>query len=306
MPGPPAYEHIDLKKAIIQQLSHPVFAEKGLSVHVLRLDLIHPAISGNKWFKLKNYIEEACRLQKKGVLTFGGAWSNHILATAFACREAGLACAGVIRGEEPAQWSPTLRDAADNGMELYFTDRLSYSRHMLEAEHWQSKWPSYIMVPEGGQGEAGIQGAATIRQLIPPGSYSHIVCAVGTGTTLAGLMMGREPGQSVIGISALKMTGGANNSIATFIQEHTNEDPTLIFDYHFGGYAKTNAELIAFMNMLYTQSQLPTDIVYTGKLLYGVFRLAAADYFPKHGTILVIHSGGLQGNRSLKKGNLIF
>lgn len=305
MPEHLVHEHIDLTKGIIQQLSHPFFAGRDLSLHVLRLDLIHPVISGNKWFKLKNYIAEALKQQKKGILSFGGAWSNHILATAFACREAGLSSTGIIRGEEPPQLSHTLRDAARYGMELRFTGRASYSRHLQEWEQWQASWPDHLIVPEGGQGEAGVAGAATIGQLIPPGQYSHIACAAGTGTMMAGLIRSREPGQLVMGISALKIDPG-NNSIADHIRRHTGEEPILFHDYHFGGYARINAELVQFMNDLYASCQLPTDIVYTGKLLYALFHLAAAGYFPKGGTILAIHSGGLQGNRSLKKDNLIF
>nr|WP_214449173.1 pyridoxal-phosphate dependent enzyme [Flavihumibacter rivuli] len=275
-------------------------------INILRLDRFHPVVSGNKWFKLRYYLEEALQSGKKGLVTFGGAYSNHIVAAAFAAKENGLLSYGIIRGEEPRTLSPTLLEAEGYGMKFLFVSREQYqlkTQQPLFAEFPAADW---TLIPEGGYGEAGIQGAATILDAVSNlEQFSHIAAAVGTGTMLAGLARRSLPLQQLVGISALK--GEDHLTEEVMVHGRINSDRLRIFfDYHFGGYAKHPSSLLDFMNGFYQQTSVPTDIVYTSKLCYGILDLAGKGYFPKGSNILLIHSGGLQGNRSLLKGELIF
>nr|WP_240348274.1 pyridoxal-phosphate dependent enzyme [Longitalea arenae] len=274
---------------------------------VLRLDRIHPVISGNKWFKLKYHIQQAQQQNKKGILSFGGAWSNHLVATALACRQAELESIGIIRGEEPALPSATLQELQEYHMQLRFVSRQAYSDEAALITALQSLYPDYYIVPQGGQSELGVQGAAEILQLAQIKSYSHICCAAGTGTMLAGLVRGSLPHQQVIGICSLKLPEH-DNSIHRFVKQYAGgqQHYTLFYDYHFGGYARKTGELIDFMNAIYETHDLPTDFVYTGKLLFGMMHLAGSGYFEPGSRLLIVHSGGLQGNRSLPAGTLTF
>jgi 1-aminocyclopropane-1-carboxylate deaminase len=299
---------VDLSKAIVQPLASDLLLEKNVTMEVLRLDRIHPVISGNKWFKLRYQIQEALQQQKKGILTFGGAWSNHLVATALACQQAGLASIGIIRGEQPAELSATLQEVQEYSMQLQFIARSVYSDEAAIIPALQEKYPDYYIVPQGGQSHLGVLGAAEIVQLTQIKSYSHVSCATGTGTMLAGLVHAALPHQQVIGICSLKMPATANNSLNTFVKPYAanGKHYTIFYDYHFGGYARKTSELISFMNTIYQKHDLPTDFVYTGKLLFGLMQLVQTNYFQPGSRILVIHSGGLQGNRSLPEGTLTF
>jgi 1-aminocyclopropane-1-carboxylate deaminase len=285
---------VDLSKAAIHSLPDERLQKHALTIDVLRLDRIHPVVSGNKWFKLKYHLQQALQQHKKGIVTFGGAWSNHLVATAFACRQAGLACIGIVRGEDVP--SATLQDARSYGMQLQFVPR---------SFKFEQEDPDYFIVPMGGQSGFGVDGAAEIVQTIDRSLYSHIACAVGTGTMMAGLVKASLPHQQVLGISSLKLPNSDNNSLYDFVVQQGNNF-RIFYDYHFGGYARKTNELIAFMNELYKRHQLPTDFVYTAKLLFGIYDLAAKGYFAPGSGILIIHSGGLQGNRSLPEGTLTF
>lgn len=292
-----------------------------MPIDVLRLDLIHPVISGNKWFKLKYHIQEAISQNKKGILTFGGAWSNHLVATALACRQANLESIGIIRGEKPAKLSSTLQEVQDYGMQLQFVSREAYSNEAAIIPGLQQQHPDFFIVPQGGQSHLGVLGAAEMLQLAPIESYSHISCATGTGTMLAGLVHAALPHQQIIGICTLKMPDGDNNSLNTFVKPYAAAQAplpaasrrrggfkkyTVFYDYHFGGYARKTGELLHFMNSIYQKHELPTDFVYTGKLLFGLMHLVQNDHFQPGSRILMVHSGGLQGNRSLPAGTLTF
>lgn len=300
---------VDLTKAVVQPVNDELLYEKNVPIDVLRLDRIHPVISGNKWFKLKYHIQEALRQNKKGILTFGGAWSNHLVATALACRQANLASIGIIRGEQPTQPSDTLQEVQAYGMELQFISREAYKDEAAIIPELQQQYPDYFIVPQGGQSHLGVLGAAEILQLAPIESYSHICCATGTGTMLAGLVHAALPHQQVIGICSLKMPDDENNSLNTFVKPYTREPYkkyAIFYDYHFGGYARKTGELISFMNTIYKKHELPTDFVYTGKLLFGILHLVQNDHFQPGSRLLMVHSGGLQGNRSLPDGTLTF
>jgi D-cysteine desulfhydrase len=301
------YQPVDCTKAITQALLNETWHKKGIYIDILRLDLIHPVLSGNKWFKLKYYLQQAIAEGRKGILSFGGAYSNHLVATAIACKLQGISSRGIVRGEPAGNASPTLQEAAAHGMELQYVSRTAFANeHSLIAAIKVAN-PDYLIVPPGGQGEAGIQGATEILSLTNAAAYSHIACAMGTGTMFTGLLKGLLPHQKGLGFSSLKITDRENNSLLSLIKAHVSGSSySLVYDYHFGGYARKNSTLIAFMNELFMAHQLPTDFVYTGKLLYGINDLIYKDYFPPNSRLLAIHSGGLQGNRSLPPGTLLF
>lgn len=298
------HQSIDLDKVIIQSLPLPALSMAGITADVLRLDLVHPVISGNKWFKLKYHLQAALETGSKGLLTFGGAWSNHLVATAAAAAEASLPSVGVVRGERPEQLSPALQDAANAGMSLIFVSRTAYAEEAALHIAMLQQFPGYYLVPQGGQSEAGVRGAKEILQLVPDAAqYTHIACAVGTGTMMAGLVEASDPQQQVLGFSSLKLSDTVDNSLTAFLRSHTaKSNYQFIWQYHFGGYARKTAALTDFMRTLFQQTAIPTDIVYTGKLLYGLNELAKEKFFPANSRLLAVHSGGLQGNRSLPAG----
>jgi 1-aminocyclopropane-1-carboxylate deaminase len=299
----------DLKKISVDPVGYSLFHEKNIRVEMLRLDKIHPVISGNKFFKLKYHLQSAVENNCKGMLTFGGAWSNHIVATAYSAALNNLHSIGIIRGEKPERLSATLVAASGYGMQLEFESRAVYrTKNSHEFLHsLQEKFPGYYIIPEGGSGASGIKGASEIMDWVQKEDYSHIVCAVGTGTMYIGIVNNTLPGQIIIGIPVLKGLKNLTDQLIQFFnRKERKPDCIFFYDYHFGGYAKYREELIRFMNEFYTQTLIPSDIVYTGKLLYAITDLARKDYFPAGSRVLVIHSGGLQGNSSLKKGTLIF
>jgi 1-aminocyclopropane-1-carboxylate deaminase len=279
----------------------------NITADVLRLDLLHPVISGNKWFKLKGYLQQAQQLSANPIITFGGAWSNHLIATAFAAHEAGLNAIGIVRGEKPPVLSATLSSALQYGMQLEFISREDYTG--ISREDYTGKtgpdflhqlslrYPGAYIIPEGGAGPLGIQGSEDILRTTDTSSYTHILCAVGTGTMFRGLVRASLPGQTVIGVPVLK---------GFDLPLDQSRRARLLHGYHFGGYARHPQELIDFINEFYRETAIPSDIVYTGKLFYALMDSIRRDYFPRSSRILVIHSGGLQGNRSLPPGRLEF
>lgn len=286
---------IDFSKIDTEPVSLPVFTEKKIHVDVLRLDKIHPEISGNKWFKLRYYLEEARLKGKTNILTYGGPWSNHLLATAAACKLYGFNCKGIIRGEKPAIASEVLSRIEALGMELVFVPRTGYRSGQVPAA---LNDPGNYIIAEGGYGELGSKGASTISDYIQDHHYSFICCAAGTGTMAAGL--GRSG--HVVAISVLKN----NLDLEEKIRALGTGNVSVIHDYHFGGYAKYTEELTRFMNLIFEQTLIPTDFVYTAKLFFAVSDLAVKDNFAPGSRLLLIHSGGLIGNSSLSNGTLIF
>jgi 1-aminocyclopropane-1-carboxylate deaminase len=270
---------------------------------VLRLDLIHPIVSGNKWFKLKYQIEEAITSKQSTIATFGGAYSNHIVATAFACKAFGINSIGYIRGEEPKSLSHTLQKAVEFGMQLKFISRTDFN----QKEKIKLSDNAFYWIEEGGYSILGAKGASEILQQVDTSEYSHILCSCGTGTMMAGLIDGSLLNQTIIGLSALKGNFNLEEDVLRISQTTSvKKSFKSIHDYHFGGYAKHPEELIKFMNEVYEKTQLPTDIIYTSKLIYGVIDLCKKKYFHNESKLLIIHSGGLQGNLSLPKGTLVF
>ena len=293
---------ISPEKVYLQHLTHPAFKKSNLDVSIVRLDLIHPTISGNKWFKLSAYLDDATKLGYNAFATFGGAYSNHILATAAHCHQHGYKCIGIIRGEEPATLSHTLDEAKELGMNLQFLSRTDYQHRNIE--QLKAKYPEYYFIDEGGYGTLGIIGIKQIFQWIPTDT-NYIVAASGTGTTLAGLIFAALPHQQVLGINVLKGYEAIEKDIQQlFPSNFTSTNWTVFNDYHFGGYAKRNDALINFMNELWESNALPTDFVYESKMMFGLIDLAQKGYFPNNSKVVAIHSGGLQGNLSLPAGLL--
>lgn len=273
-----------------------------VELSILRLDRIHPLISGNKWFKLRLYLEEARKLGKKRIITFGGAWSNHILATAAACQLNNFECTGIIRGEKPANLSVILQSALKMGMQLEFISREDYANNKIPPVHDRD---DCYFIPQGGYGILGAKGAAGILDHCARENFTNICCAAGTGTMTAGLMNAALASQRVCSISVLKNNHALENDTRQLL-DNKEQSADFIHDFHFGGYAKYDSSLIRFMNDLFQRTTIPTDFVYTGKLCYAVSRLCKDNFFKTGSRILIIHSGGLSGNASLKKGTLIF
>lgn len=291
---------------LTEPLQGPELTAQNLQADVLRLDRLHPVISGNKWFKLQQHLTLADR---SPIITFGGAWSNHLVATAFAAQQAGLTAVGIIRGEHSTTPSATLQEAAGYGMTLEFISREQYAQKTEPAFLGQlnDRYPGAYIIPEGGGGLPGILGSETILSKTNAALYTHILCAVGTGTTWLGLIRASTPGQTVIGIPVLKGLHELSAIDPTSILTPEQAARALLLPgYDFGGYAKHPQPLLDFMNSFYTDSNIPTDIVYTGKLFYAAYDRIQQHFFPAHSHLLIIHSGGLQGNRSLTPGRLLF
>lgn len=193
-------------------------------------------------------------------------------------------------------------------MQLEFVSRNEYADEATLHRSMQERFPDHYLVPQGGQSEAGVRGAREILSLVTElPSYTHIACAAGTGTMMAGLVVASNPQQQVLGISSLKLGNTEENSLETMLQAWAPQpNYRLFYHFHFGGYARKTAVLTDFMNRVWEQTHIPTDIVYTGKLLYGISSLATENFFPPHSRLLLIHSGGLQGNRSLPPGTLLY
>lgn len=281
-----------------QQINIPL--PNGIKLFLKREDLLHPIISGNKFRKLKYNIQEAKRLGHATLLTFGGAFSNHILAVAGAGAEFGFKTIGVIRGEElecKINENPTLAQAQELGMQFYFVSRAAYrdKEQPSFVSHLHEKYGNFYLVPEGGTNDFAIKGCEEILTDTDKEYFTHIICAVGTGGTISGLINSSSEKQQIIGFSSLK--GAFLSEVIRNFVSKTNW--SINDNYHFGGYGKVNDELIQFLNSFYSQTNIPLDPVYTGKMVFGVLDLIEKGYFPPNAKILMIHTGGLQGIKGM-------
>jgi 1-aminocyclopropane-1-carboxylate deaminase len=285
--------------APIQRINDPLLAHSGVDLFIKREDLIHPHISGNKFRKLKYNIQEAKTRGYSTILTMGGAFSNHIAASAFAAREEGFNSIGIIRGEQYEALNPTLSFAKECGMHLHYVNRHEYrNRHHHEfIKNLHELFDSFYLIPEGGANEEGAAGCAEILEDIAPGIYDYICCACGTGTTLAGMLRAYNSKKTqFIGFAVLKARKSLEDTIRNL--SGNSEVPwTLNTEYHLGGYAKFPDSLKTFINSFERQTNIPLDPVYTGKMLYGVYDMISNSFFRKGQRILLIHTGGLQGKK---------
>lgn len=296
---------IELDKIYTQTLQAEWLQQHHVALDVLRIDEVHKVISGNKWFKLKYYLQDALSSNAGAAATFGGAYSNHIVAFAYACKEAGIKSIGIIRGEEPSIISDTLKDAKNAGMELHFVSRSVYNNRQTIKSQFDN---AVYWIEEGGYGKHGAMGAAEILSFAQnKEKYSHIVCAVGTGTMMAGIIKSADIHQHVIGISSMKNNHTLTEQVKNLLEPHEQQKQfSIVNDFHFGGYAKHPPQLLQFMNESWQQLHLPTDIVYTAKTLFGIKQFILNNTIPSGSSVLMIHSGGLQGNRSLPVNTLLF
>ena len=289
------------EKPIIQQIKDPWLSSKGVTLAVKREDRIHPHVSGNKWRKLKYNLEETIRQGKDTVLTFGGAYSNHIYATAAAAHEAGLKSIGIIRGDELADQSlnATLTFAKGQGMHLYFVSRDDYRNKTSDQflSDLKNRFGDFYLVPEGGTNPLAIQGASEILGKETE-LYDVIVAAVGTGGTISGIISAAQAHQQVIGIASLK-GDFLQDEVVRLLEQY---DPTALTkswqietSYHFGGYAKTTATLMEFIQRFEFQHDLPLEQVYTGKAMYAIYDMIELGAIKRGQSVLFIHTGGLQG-----------
>jgi 1-aminocyclopropane-1-carboxylate deaminase/D-cysteine desulfhydrase-like pyridoxal-dependent ACC family enzyme len=288
----------------LTEIFDPLFSEKQLRVFIKREDLTDEFISGNKFYKLKYNLIEAERLGHKTILTFGGAFSNHIHAAAAAGSKYGIKTIGVIRGEEHLPLNPTLHSAQENGMTLEYLDRKSYRNKYDELliKKFKEKFGDFYLVPEGGSNSLALKGVAEIIPAIDT-EYNFICSACGTGGTLAGLILGLDSKSFVLGFSMLKGGQFLYQNIKKLLSDYKKDNLSnwqINLDYHFGGYAKVNRELIEFCENFYNKHEIEIEPIYTGKMLYGIYDLIKNDYFSKHSTIIAVHTGGLQGLNGLR------
>ena len=271
----------------------------SISVQIKREDLIHPFISGNKFRKLKYNLLQAKVENHETLLTFGGAFSNHIAAVAFAGKEQGFKTIGIIRGEElrgKISENPTLKFAEDCGMQFEFVSRedYRYKNQTLFLENLKKKFGDFYLIPEGGTNALAIKGCEEILTE-NDSTFDYICCSIGTGGTISGIINSILPHQKVLGFPSLK-GDFLKDEIRNFVK---NDNWELITDYHFGGYGKVNEEFIQFINHFYSQNQIPLDPIYTGKMVFGVIDLIQKNYFPAKSKILLIHTGGMQGVKGM-------
>ena len=267
----------------------------GISLVIKREDLIHPFVSGNKFRKLKYNLLQAKTENQSTLLTFGGAYSNHIAAVAYAGKENGFQTVGIIRGDELADKiasNPTLKFAQECGMQFEFVSRENYrlKTDFAFLEQLEKKFGSFYLIPEGGTNTLAIKGCEEILTQ-EDGIFDYVACAIGTGGTISGIINSALPHQKILGFSVLK-GDFLQEEIRNFVHKDNWE---LITDYHFGGYGKVNSDLVDFINRFVEKTKIPLDPVYTGKMVFGIVDLIEKNYFPENATILLIHTGGLQG-----------
>ena len=284
----------------LQRVEHTVFDNNGITFYIKRDDLIHSEISGNKWRKLKYNLQEARAQKKDTILTFGGAFSNHIASAAAIGKQKGFKTVGVIRGEEQLE-NPTLTRAKENGMQLYFVSRDEYKQkgetdYQLEL---RNKFGNVYIIPEGGANELGAQGSEEIVNEIDV-DFDYICCDLGTGTTFSGVINSIVKEQYAIGFSALKGEDKLTEAVQKF-EKIKRKNWHISFDYHFGGFANRSTKLEEFIKEFREETNVPLDPIYTGKMAFGMLDLAKNEYFKKGSTVIMVHTGGLQGIEGYNK-----
>jgi 1-aminocyclopropane-1-carboxylate deaminase/D-cysteine desulfhydrase-like pyridoxal-dependent ACC family enzyme len=282
----------------VQRVDDPWLVKQGVQLSVLRLDLVHPTIGGNKWYKLKYNLLHARTEGHSTLLTVGGAYSNHLYATAAAGRAYAFKTIGIVRGEAHKPLNPTLRFAQAQGMGLHYVNREAFrQRGELEfQEQLLARFGRHYYLPEGGTNALAVRGCTEIVPAEPP--FDYVACCVGTGGTLAGVLTSTAGRATVLGFPALKGGAFLRETVDQLTQQHNGQQYghyRLVQDYHFGGYARVTPELVDFINEFYQTTGIPLEPVYTGKMMYGLYNMISEGYFPAGSEVLVIHSGGLQG-----------
>ena len=296
----------------IEPLKLPVAHQNLVTLDCLRLDKAHPFISGNKWYKLKYHLYAAQAADKNTLISFGGAHSNHLHALAYIGKCLGLKCIGVVRGEPGPTLTPTLQDCVDWGMELQWLNRKEF-RDIAEVkcvEFYAERYPDAWLIPEGGAGEEGVSGVeALFTRLYQDGmlNYDLLACAVGSGTTLAGLVNAKVGSAECLGFSALKGDFDLERRVERQLNKTSHVNAWQIcHDYHFGGFAKINSRLTDFISDIYQSHDLLLDPIYTGKMLFGLSEFMHQGRVKPGARILMIHTGGLQGWRGFGDKSPVF
>lgn len=290
------------RKALLQKVE--LNSSKNVELYLKREDLIHKTISGNKWRKLKYNLLKAKNDGHHTLLTFGGAYSNHIHATAYAGKLLGFNTIGIIRGEEHLPLNPTLADAVNCGMRIQYIDRVSY-RNKTDTtfiKNLTNVYGRFYLLPEGGSNNLAVKGCTEIVNDIKI-DYDFIAAACGTGGTLSGIISGLNGDKKIIGVPVLRGAEFLRNDISNYVYNFSNKHYTnwdLKLDYHIGGYAKVNKELIQFIKEFESLNNVNLDPIYTGKLLYAIKDMIIKGEFPGDSKIIAIHSGGLQGIRGMQ------
>lgn len=294
----PSHIHVD-------RLRLPAMADASLDLQIVRFDRLHPLISGNKWYKLQGCLNNHTEIHR--IITFGGAWSNHLHATAAFCRIQSLQAIAYVRGEPAIIPSATINDCIQMGMEIRYLNRKEY-RQWQEEQHFpipEAEDRNTLIIPEGGATQSGAKGAAFMYDSIPE-TATHIIVAAGTGTTAAGILSRIRSDQELIVVPVLKGLIDIEERIKKLSKNSSHGRLSFWMDAHEGGYAKVSEALFSFINEFYRMNQIALDVVYTGKLMNEVYKRVLSGYFPKGSHIACIHSGGLQGNRSVAPGRLTF
>lgn len=296
-------QNIIIEDTPIVRINDPVLEQNRVTLYIKRDELNHKEISGNKWRKLKYNIEALKTANIDTVLTFGGAYSNHISATAAAGKAFGFKTIGVIRGEEYAELNPTLKYATECGMRLHYMDRTTYRNKESDEviQQLKNRFGVFLLVPQGGANLAGVKGCMEIVDDAMH-KFDYICCACGTGATIAGIITQLKPDQTALGFPALKNGGFLADDIIDFLKQLkcSYNNWQLITDYHFGGFAKFNNNLIDFIIRFKELHDVQLDPLYTGKVVYGIYDLAKNGFFPHESTICVVHTGGIQGIEGFK------
>lgn len=280
----------------LQKLDSPLLSAKKIDLYIKRDDLLHPLVSGNKWRKLKHNIAAMQDQGLQKMLTFGGAFSNHIYATAAAGQLLGFETIGIIRGESYDVLNPTLAFAKSCGMHLIYLDRSHYQTKNLAPiiKANPTLLDNCYMVPEGGSNQLAVDGCKNIVREIEI-DFDYITVPCGTGTTLAGIVNELKPHQKAIGFSALKAEDYFEKEIAKWVDEKRLNHVSINYNYHFGGYAKITKTLLDFTSNFEIEFGVKLDPIYTGKMMYGLFELIEQNHFEPNTNIVSVHTGGLQG-----------
>lgn len=287
--------------SILTKIDDPLLAQYQIELWMKRDDLLHPVISGNKWRKLKYILDHALSLGTDTLISMGGTYSNHLHALAYAGKVLGLKTVGFVRGEQPEILTPTLQDMAEWGMKLKFVSRAEY-RQLRQYKHWNDLpglKPRQYWLPEGGAQILALKGVA--EQVAEVGiPYDTLCVPCGTGTTLVGVVEAVPEQISVLGVAALKNAHFLTADVEAMLSQSRN-NWQINLDYHFGGFAKTNPELNAFIEDFELKTTIPLEPVYTGKMMYAVYDLIKKHYFGAGARIVAVHTGGLQGKRGFSR-----
>lgn len=294
------------ENSYIQQIDTALLKEKGIHLGIKRDDLLHPLISGNKWRKLKYNLVHMKALKKTELLTFGGAFSNHVHACAAAGKLFNLKTHAIIRGPELDNNNPTIQFAKQCSMQLHVVNRAEYrQRHEQEyLNALQTRFPNAYIIPEGGTNSFALLGCEELVKSLP--EHDYLICPTGSGGTLAGLIEGSKSSTQVLGIAVLKQAEYLKDEIRKLSTKANNQNNwQLLTDFHDGGYGKFSPQLWQFCQYMNHNHNLPLEPIYSGKMMYALWQLIQQDYFPAGSKIIAVHTGGMQGLNGLKYRGLI-